>query len=106
MNMPIVIARRKKLDRNCIYQMSQEKFKRLAGYGIKGMRSVFKTEMLIYKSKANLDEKIFLIKSLVSKTPKISKMSVRGLYGTPKLHVPLWSIIYEATKFTLSVSEI
>ena len=50
--------------------------------------------------------KFCLVKSLIFKTPKINKMSVRGLYGNPKLHVPFRSIIYEAMKFTLSVSEI
>ena len=47
-----------------------------------------------------------LVKSLIFKTPKISKMSVRGLYGNPKLHVPFWSMIYQAMKFILSVLEI
>ena len=41
-----------------IYQVNQKKFWRLAGCGIKSMRPIFKTEMLIYQSKANLDEKI------------------------------------------------
>ena len=70
------------------------------------MRPIFKTEMLIYQSKANLDEKILFGKSLILKTPKISKMSVAGFYGNPKLHVPFWSMIYDAMKFTLSLSEI
>ena len=35
-------------------------FKRLAGHEIKSMPSIFKTKMLIYHSKANLDEAILL----------------------------------------------
>ena len=50
--------------------------------------------------------KFCLVKSFIFKTPKISKMSVRGSYGNPGLHVQFWSMIYEAIKFTLSVSEI
>ena len=33
-------------------------FTRLAGCEIKSMRPIFKTKLLIYQSKANLDEKI------------------------------------------------
>ena len=32
-------------------------------------------------------------------------MPVKGLYGGPELHVPFWSMIYVALKFTFSVSE-
>ena len=35
-------------------------FTRLAGCEIKSMRPIFKTEILIYQSKANSDEKILL----------------------------------------------
>ena len=37
-----------------------KKFTRLAGYGIKSMRPIFKTKVLIYQSKANLNGKILL----------------------------------------------
>ena len=41
------------------YRVSKrEKFMRLQGCGIKSMRPIFKTEMFINQSKANLDEKI------------------------------------------------
>ena len=38
--------------------MSQKKFSRLARCGIKGTWMIFNTKMLIFKSKADLDEKI------------------------------------------------
>ena len=38
--------------------MSKKKFTRLAGCGIKSMWPIFKTEMLLDQSKANLDLKI------------------------------------------------
>ena len=38
--------------------MSQKTFKRLGGCEIKSVRPIFKTEILIYQSKAKLDEKI------------------------------------------------
>ena len=44
-----------------IYRMSQKKFRRLEGCGIKSMWPIFKTKVLIYHSKANLDVKIFYI---------------------------------------------
>ena len=40
------------------YQVSQKKFTLLAGSGIKSMWPIFKAKMLIFPSKANLDEKI------------------------------------------------
>ena len=47
-------------------RMSQKKFMRLGGCEIEGMsRLIFKTAMSIYQSKANLDEEIFLVKSLI-----------------------------------------
>ena len=69
---------------------------RLPGNGIKSMRPIFKNKLLNYHSKANLDEKILLCKI----------HHLRGLYGNPEFHVPFWSMIYEAMKFTLSVPEI
>ena len=44
--------------------MSPKKFRRLEGCGIESMRPIFKTEMLIYQSKGNLDGKFCLVKSL------------------------------------------
>ena len=40
-------------------------FTRLTGYGIKIIWQIFKTKMLIFQSKANLDEKIIFVKSLI-----------------------------------------
>ena len=43
---------------NFIYRVGKKKtFTRLAGCGIKSMRPIFKTEMLMYQLKANFDEK-------------------------------------------------
>ena len=47
-----------------------KKFIRLMGSGIKSMRPIFKTEMLIYQSKANLDEKFCLVESLIFEAQK------------------------------------
>ena len=41
-----------------IYGVCQKKFRLLEGCGIKSMRPIFKTKVIIYHSKANLDEKI------------------------------------------------
>ena len=53
----------------------------LAGCGIKSMRPIFKTEMLIYQSKDNLDEKILFgsIPHLID--PETRKMLVKGMFG-------------------------
>ena len=45
---------------NFYIPVEQKKFTRLTGCEIKCMRPIFKTEMLIYQSKANLDKKILL----------------------------------------------
>ena len=71
----------------------------------KSMWPIFKTKMLIYQSKANLDEKILFVNTTHFWDPTIRKMPARGLYGNQKFHVPFWSIIYEALKFTLQGSE-
>ena len=45
------------------------------------MRLIFKTEMFIYQSKVNLDEKI-LFGSIPHLTdPKIRKMLLKGMFG-------------------------
>ena len=43
-----------------MYRVSQKQFTLVAECGIKSMWPVFNSEMLIYQSKANLDEKDFL----------------------------------------------
>ena len=45
------------------------------------MRSIFKIEMLIYQSKANLDEKILFGKITHHLHPEIRKMWVNGKFG-------------------------
>ena len=85
--------------------MSQRNFTALVDCEIKSMRPIFKTKMLIYHSKANLDEIILFGNITHHIDPKIRKMPVRGLYGNRKFHIPFWSMIYVAPKFTLQVSE-
>ena len=55
---------------------------RLAGCGIKNMKSIFKTEMFIYQSKAKLAEKISFRKLTHHLDPEIWKMPVNGKLGT------------------------
>ena len=54
---------------------------RLADCETKGMGPIFKTEMLIYQSKTNLDEKILLGKITHHLDPEIRKMLVRSTIG-------------------------
>ena len=79
-------------------------FKCLVGCYIKSIGPIFKTELLIYQSKANLDEKILFDKVTHHLDPKMRKMPVRGLYGNRIFHVPFWSMIYVVLMFTLQVS--
>ena len=53
--------------------VSLKKFARLAVCEIKNMRLIFKTKMLMYQSKANLDEKNFFVKSHVVMTQQLEK---------------------------------
>ena len=53
----------------------------LAGCYIKSRGSIFKTVLLIYQSKVNLDEKILFDKITHHLDPETSKMPVRGLCG-------------------------
>ena len=41
---------------------AKKKLTRFAGNGIKNMRAIFKTKMLIYQSKINLDERVLFAK--------------------------------------------
>ena len=43
---------KKKTNYNVLYWMSQKMFMHFVGCGIESMRQIFKTEMLIYQSKA------------------------------------------------------
>ena len=70
------------------------------------MLPIFKNKMLIYQSKANLDEKILFGKITRLEDLTITKISVRGLYGNQEFHVLFWFRIYVALKLTFSVSEI
>ena len=64
-----------------MYRVSQKKFSRLVSYGEKSMRPIFKSKMLIYQSKANLDEKMLFGKIIHHLDPKIRKVLVRGMFG-------------------------
>ena len=51
------------------------------------MRPIFKTKLLMYQSKAKLDEKMFFGKITHREDPNIRKLPVRGLYGNREFHV-------------------
>ena len=48
-----------------LYQVSQKNYTRLDGCGIKSMRPIFKTEMLIYHQNAKFEEKFRFARSLI-----------------------------------------
>ena len=48
---------------------------------MKSMRAIFKTKMLIFLSKANLDEKILFGKVIHHLKLDIRKMLVKGMFG-------------------------
>ena len=56
-------------------------FKRFAGYGVKSMWPIFKTKMLIFQSKASLDEKVLFGKITHHLDPEIRKVLVRIMFG-------------------------
>ena len=53
--------------------------------GVKIIRPIFKTKMLIHQLKANLDVKILFGKITNISYPEIRNMLVRDLYGDEKL---------------------
>ena len=53
---------------------------------INSMQSIFKTEMLIYQSRANLDENILFGKITHHTNAEIGKMLVRSMFGNRILH--------------------
>ena len=55
---------------HCLYRVSQKVFTRLVDFGIKSILPIFKTEMFIYLSKANLAEKILKGKSFIFNVPE------------------------------------
>ena len=64
-------------------------FTRLTGYRIKSMWAMFETKLLIYQSKAKLDEINLFGKVTHFEDSTIRQIPVRGLYKDRKLHVPL-----------------
>ena len=71
--------------------MSQKKFTLLLGCGVKSIGPIFKTEILIYQSKANLDEEILLGKTTYHLDLEIRKTLVIWERG---IRIPFWSMIY------------
>ena len=65
---------------------------------------MFKTEMLMYQSKANLDVKFLFGKITHLSDPKIRRMPLRSLYENQEFHVPFWSMLHLALKFELIFS--
>ena len=57
--------------------MSQKTSTRLAGYEIKSMKPIFKNEMFIVQSKANLDKKILLGKITHHLDPETASLGIR-----------------------------
>ena len=54
-----------------LYQVSQKMFKRLEGMGYEMLKGYIQTETSTFRSKANLDEKMFLLASLIIETQKL-----------------------------------
>ena len=63
-----------------MYLLSQSKFTPLVGSEIKSMLLIFKTEMLSYQSKANLDEETLFGKITHHLDPEIRKMLVKSMF--------------------------
>ena len=63
------------------------------------MRPIFKTKMLIYQSKANLDEKILFGQIIHQFDPEIRKMLVKRNFLKHGFLIPFWSIINLLLKF-------
>ena len=53
---------------------------------MESMTAIFKTDMLIYQSKANLDDKTLFSKITHHLDPDIRKMLVRGMSGNELVH--------------------
>ena len=87
-----------------LYRLSQKKFRRLEGCGIKSMRPIFKTKMLIYQSKVNLDEKI-LFDSIPQLTdPEIRKMLIKSMFRSKNstFHSGPWFFLLLKFEFSIS----
>ena len=85
-----------------IYRVSQKKFHRLAGYGVKGMCPIFKTKMLIFQAKANLHGKILFGKIIHHLSPEIERMLLRRIYCREKAKLVVASktslLLYSSSK--------
>ena len=57
------------------------------------MQPIFKTEMLIYQSKANLGVKILFDKITHHLEPEIRKLLLTGIFLKREFHVPFCSTI-------------
>ena len=63
------------------------------------MLPIFKTKILIYQSKANLDENMLFGNICHIWDPRIRKMPVSGFYRNQEYYVPIWFMIYLSLKF-------
>ena len=74
----------------------KKKFRRLEDCGIKSMWPILKTEMFIYQSTVNLDEKILFGRIPHLTDPEIRKMMVMGMFGNKSstFHCGPWFTFY------------
>ena len=56
-----------------VYKVELKKSPHLKGYEIKSINQIFTTKMLIFQSKADLNEKILLVTSHICKTKQLQK---------------------------------
>ena len=78
----------------------------MAGYGIKRLWLIFKTETLMYQSNANLDEQILFGKITHLYEPTSRKMPLKGFVWESK--IPRSILVHNLSislKFTISVPE-
>ena len=73
--------------------MKKSKLARFLGFGIKNTRPIFKTEILICQSKANIDMKLLFGKITRLLDQEMRKNACKGFVLERKFHVPFWPII-------------
>ena len=56
------------------------------------MSPLFNIKMLIYPSKAKLDEKILFDENIHLYNQKLRKIHVKGLYCAREFHISFWSV--------------
>ena len=78
------------------YRVSQKKFTRWAGYGIKSMRPISKTKMLIRPLQANLDEKILF--------GKIKQTPCKGLVWETR--IPRSTVVHDLCRIDICIASL